>query len=98
MESSMLMNYELLTQKAKDVRTLKGEHDEVMIKITNLIHALNEIWTGDAQTTFVTKFDSMKPTFDQFAQTLEEYAQLMEYSAVQMRQQEEQVASTIRNA
>jgi len=94
----MRIDYDLLTQKAKDVRTMKGEHDEIMTRITNLVHALNEIWTGDAQAAFIGRFDEMKPTFDQFSQTLEDYAALMEFSANQMRQQEEEIASTIRNS
>lgn len=39
---------ETLREKATEIRTLKSEHDEVMNKMTNLIHALNEQWKGDA--------------------------------------------------
>ena len=35
---------ETLREKATEIRTLKSEHDEVMNKMTNLIHALNEQW------------------------------------------------------
>lgn len=72
---------ELLESKAAEVRNLKSQHDELMAKMKTLVHSLNEQWKGEAQTAFVTKFDSMQPTFTNFSEMLENYAKMMETSA-----------------
>ncbi len=76
---------ELLTGKAGEVRTLKGEHDQTMEKLKNLVHALNDQWKGEAQDAFVAKFDSMQSQFTQFSEMLEGYAKLMDTAARELQ-------------
>lgn len=76
---------EMLQGKAQEVRGLKSNHDEVMAKLTNLIHALNEQWKGEAQTAFVQKYDSMQQEFKKFSELLEGYAKLMDTSAKELQ-------------
>lgn len=86
---------ELLEAKASEVRTMKSEHDEVMAKMTNLVHALDEIWKGEAQSAFVAKFDGMQATFTNFSEMLEGYAALMDTSASTLREADEALKSAI---
>lgn len=89
---------ELLEAKAKEVRNLRTQHDEVMAKMTTLIHSLNEQWKGEAQTAFVTKFDGMKSTFTNFSEMIENYAALMDTSARVIRETDQTLKSQINNS
>ena len=86
---------ELLESKAGEVRNLKAQHDEVMAKMKNLVHSLNEQWKGEAQTAFVAKFDSMQPTFNNFSQMLEEYAKLMNTAATKLQETDASLQGTM---
>ena len=88
---------DLLEAKAAEVRSIKAEHDEVMAKMASLIHALDEIWKGEAQDAFVAKFDSMQPTFNNFAEMLDNYASMMDTSAKTLREADEALKAVIGN-
>lgn len=84
---------ELLLGKASEVRQLKSQHDELMMKMKTLVHGLNDQWKGAAQDAFVNKFDSMQSTFTNFSEMLEGYAVLMENSANSMQEMDANLAS-----
>ena len=86
---------ETLREKATEIRTLKSEHDEVMIKMTNLIHALNEQWKGEAQTAFVSMYDSMQSTFTNFSEMLDGYAKLIDASANELEMTDQNLKNKI---
>ena len=86
---------ELLNGKANELRTLRAQHDEAMSKMRTLILGLNEIWKGDAQTAFVTKYEGMQSTFTNFSQMLEEYAKLMDISAKELGDTDARLRTTI---
>lgn len=86
---------DLLESKANEVRSLKAQHDEVMTKMKNLVHSLNEQWKGEAQTAFVAKFDSMQPTFNNFSDMLEGYAKMMDTSAKTLRESDQALKASI---
>ncbi len=86
---------ELLTSKAQELRTLKATHDEAMTKMRALVNGLNEIWKGEAQTAFVSKFESMQSTFTSFSEMLEGYAKLMDTTVQKMTEADTATASTI---
>lgn len=88
---------DLLQAKATEVRNLKAEHDEVMSKMTALVHALDEIWKGDAQAAFVAKYDSMQSTFTNFSEMLEGYAAMMDTSANTLREADEALKNAMNN-
>lgn len=81
---------ELLEGKANEVMQLKGQHEEVISKLTNLVHGLNEQWKGEAQDAFVSKYDSMQSQFKNLSEILEGYSKLMTDYAKDMRQLEGQ--------
>lgn len=89
---------ELLEAKAGEVRRLRAEHDEVMAKMKTLVHALNEIWKGEAQDAFLAKFDGMQSTFTNFSEMLEGHAVMMDNSAKTMRETDQALKSFINNA
>lgn len=88
---------ETLRQKATDVRTYKGEHDDVIAKLKTLVNGLNETWKGEAQDAFLAKFESMQSTFTNFSEMLEGYAKLMDAYATRMEQAQQESVTQINN-
>ena len=86
---------ELLTGKATELRTLKAQHDEAMTKMRSLILGLNEILKGEAQDTFIVKYESMQSTFNSFSEMLESYAKLMDVSAQQLQETDQNLKTVI---
>lgn len=93
--ATIQINSETLRAKASEVRSLKAEHDETMSKLKSLVHSLNEQWRGDAQESFVAKFDSMQSTFTNFSNLLEDYAKLMDVTANDFEQANSSVVNRI---
>lgn len=86
---------DLLRGKANELRGLKSAHDENMNKMRSLITGLNEIWKGDAQTAYVSKYESMQQTFTSFSEMLEGYAKLMDTSAQKFDEVDASLKATI---
>ena len=84
MADQILVNPSDLTTKSNQVRQYKESHHDFMNKITNLVMTLGEVWQGDAQNAFVSKYLSMQPVYDSFEEALEEFAALMEKVADEM--------------
>lgn len=84
MAEQILVNPSDLTTKSNQVRQYKESHHDIMNKITNLVMTLGEVWQGDAQNAFVSKYLSMQPVYDSFEEALEEFAALMEKVADEM--------------
>lgn len=93
----ILVTPDLLTGKASELRSLKGQHDEAMAKMRTLIMGLNEIWKGDAQTAFVSKYESMQSTFTNFSQMLEDYAKLMDVAAKKLQETDTSLQATMQS-
>lgn len=88
---------ELLRSKANEVRNYRQEHNDTMVKLKNLIYALNEIWKGDAQNAFLSKYESMQPTFTNFSELLEGYAKLMDTAANELEATDQSLKTTMNN-
>lgn len=56
---------------------------------------LGEVWQGDAQNAFVSKFFSMQSVYDSFEEALEEFAVLMENVANEMEKADQNGRNTI---
>ena len=72
---------DMLRSKARELRNLRGQHDDSMNQIRSLVNGINDQWKGEAQQAYVDKFNSMEGTFKQFTEMLENFALLMESSA-----------------
>lgn len=88
---------ETLRSKATEVRNYRSEHNDTMAKLKNLIYALNEIWKGDAQNAFLSKYESMQPTFTNFSELLEGYAKLMDTAANELEATDQSLKNTMNN-
>lgn len=86
---------DLLAAKASEIRSLKSTHDDAIAKLRTLIGGLNEIWTGDAQAAYVSKFESMQATFTTFSEMLEGYARLIDTSVQKFTVTDSETASNI---
>ena len=89
---------ELLTSKAGEVRNLRSQHDEAMTRLRSLVQALNEIWKGEAQDAFVSKFESMQATFTNFSEMLEGYATLMDTAANKLQETDQGLKTTMQSS
>lgn len=89
---------EMLRSKASSVRSYKSQHDETMAKLKNLIRGLNEIWKGDAQQAFISKYEGMQPTFKDFSEMLEGYAKLMDIAAKELEATDQSLKSRTMNS
>ena len=85
MAKTILANPDDLIEKSKQVRQLKNRHIDAMNHITNIVMTLGEVWQGEAQNAFVSKYLSMQPVYDSFQEALEEFAVLMEHFANDMK-------------
>jgi len=89
---------ELLNSKATEVRNIRGQHDEAIAKLRTLVQSLNEIWKGEAQDAFVSKYESMQSTFTNFSEMLEGYAVLMDNTAKTMQEADQSLRTGIQNS
>lgn len=88
---------ELLQQKSSELRKLRGNHDSNMNSLTNLVRGVNEVWKGEAQNAFVSKFESMQVEFKKFSELLEMYAVLMDTAAQEFANTDSSLKSTMQN-
>jgi len=86
---------ELLQSKAAELRKLRASHDANMQSMSNLVRGLTEIWKGDAQTAFATKYESMQSTFKNFSELIEGYAGLMDNAAKQFSEADSALKSSM---
>lgn len=86
---------ELLEEKAGQVSNIKTEYDQAIQKLTVLVNGLAEIWQGDAQKKFQTRFDGMKPKFTEFGTMLDEYAKDLNAAAAEYRDAEIRVGNHV---
>lgn len=89
MANTILVNPSTMSEQSNQIRQYKETHNDVMNKITNLVMTIGEVWQGDAQNAFVSKFLSMQPVYDSFEEALEEFAMLMDKVADEMKKTDE---------
>jgi WXG100 family type VII secretion target len=87
---------ESLRSKSSELKGLRGQHEEVMTRITSLVNGLSDQWSGEAQKAFQLNFNDMKPTFDKFVRILQGYAELMDKTAQEMQAADDEGARIIR--
>ena len=98
MADNISLSPELLKARAKEVRNLRGEYDETIRRLRNIVNALNEVWVGEAQTAFVQMFEEAQPTFTKFSNGLEQYAATMDATVEEMVSKDQERASKNRAA
>ena len=98
MADNISLSPELLKARAKEVRNLRGEYDETIRRLRNIVNALNEVWVGESQTAFVQMFEEAQPTFTEFSNGLEQYAATMDATVEEMVSKDQERASKNRAA
>ena len=95
MAGQILVNPGDLMNKSSQIRSYKENHHDVMTKMTNLVIHMCEVWKGEAQDAFVSKYLSMQQIFDNFENNLEDFADLMEKIAKEMEKADQDGRNTI---
>jgi WXG100 family type VII secretion target len=85
----------ILRGKAGELRGLRGEHEAVMTRITNLVNGLSDQWSGEAQQAFLQNYQGMQPTFQRFIEILDGYAKLMDTAATEMERMDDEIGKKI---
>ena len=85
---------EVLMSRAAEVRSIRSQHDDLINKLTSLMHNLNETWKGQAQDALIAKYEGMQSTFTNFSAMLEEYAKLMENAANRLQATEQELGQS----
>jgi len=88
---------ETLRGKAVDLRGLRGEHEGVMTRITNLVNGLSDQWSGEAQQAFLQSYQGMQPTFQKFIEILDGYAKLMDTAATELETTDVNISRTVQS-
>lgn len=90
---------ELLRAKAKEVRSIKANHDQIVSQITTLVRNLNSQWKGAAQDTFLARYNEFNSTtFVTFTNMLEGYANLMDTAANELLNQDTTLSNSTMNS
>lgn len=97
MAQTILITPETMRSQAAQIRACSEEHAEIMGRMTNLVLTLDEVWQGEAQKIFVSKFQGMTDSFRSFEDTLLSFAQLMEQVANKMESVDQSMRSKINN-
>lgn len=65
-----------LHEKATDIRNLKTNHDENIMKMKSLITTMcnSEVFSGKASKAYLNRMESMQATFNSFSELIEEFA------------------------
>lgn len=95
MANQILVNPPSMGETSSQIRKYKQSHQDVMKKLTNLVMSLGEVWQGDAQNAFVSKFFSMQSVYDSFAESLEEFADLVDKVSEEMQRTDAEGKSII---
>lgn len=98
MAQTILLTPETMRSQANQIRTCSEEHAEIMQRMTNLVLTLDEVWKGEAQTAFVSKYRSMSESFESFEKQLISFAELMEKVANNMENADRSMSSKIKNS
>lgn len=88
---------EHLNAEAERLRQYKAQHDEEMDKLRLLVQSTNAVWSGEAQSAYVSAFESADYLIRGVGQLLEAYAALMQSAATQMQQADNQASIQLRN-
>ena len=87
--STIKITPDVLRGKANEVRSLRAQHDDVIKRMRSLVNGLSDSWLGQAQSAFVSQFESMQSTFSAFSELMESYAKKMDVAATTMQQTDE---------
>ena len=65
---------ETMHGRATEFRTAKGNFEQVIQTMSNLITTLQDEWEGEASRQFAAQFESLRPSFNEMAELIESIA------------------------
>lgn len=74
--TTIRVDADTLHNKATDIRTLKANHDENIMKMKSLINSMcnSDVFSGEASKAYLNRMESMQATFNSFSELIEEFA------------------------
>ena len=84
MAQVILVSPDQLRSDAAKLKSYAEQDGAIIQQLTNLVLSLDDIWKGEAQTAFVTRFQSARQQFNSFNKTLASFAEMMETTAKNM--------------
>jgi hypothetical protein len=74
----------ILKEKAIEMRSIRSQHDYYIRKMSYLASELQELWTNDIQTSFISELENMQSAVKDFSNLAEEYAALLDLAAQEL--------------
>ena len=79
MADTLMLNYEAIAQEATKLQTEGTNMNDSIIKITNIVNGLPDIWQADTGRRYVDQYNELRPS-------LEDAVQLIDDMVAQMNQ------------
>ena len=80
-----------LENQARQLNSLKDEHERVFSQIKQLVNSLSSEWEGEANRAFTDSFNTREAELRKFAADIDSFRMRMETAAREMRQAEASV-------
>lgn len=93
MADGILVTTQVLSDTAKDIRTINGELDSKLADINKEMNSLQNTWKSDAANDIRAAMNALKPKFEQYKNVVESYAKFLDATV----QNYESTESTIQN-
>jgi len=82
--------------KAAEIKSLSGEYEQVMSRLTTLVNNLDQVWNASATKTFQSSYAEFQSTFANFAARMMNYPEELTLAA--NRQDEKNAEDVNRSA
>jgi len=82
--------------KAAEIKSLSGEYEQVMSRLTTLVNNLDQVWNASATKTFQSSYAEFQSTFANFAARMMNYSEELTLAA--NRQDEKNAEDVNRSA
>lgn len=95
--ATIRVDADTLHTKANEIRTLKANHDENIMKMKNLITSMcnSEVFSGEASQAYINQMESMQATFNSFSEMIEKFATELDGVANSFTVEDNRLASSL---
>lgn len=78
MADGILVSTQVLSDTAKEIRTINGDLDSKLADINKEMNSLENTWKSDAATDIRAAMNALKPKFEQYKNVVESYAKFLD--------------------
>lgn len=93
--TNVFVSSDELNRYAAQVRTMKGEMEQIFSQIRQRVNTMNARWDSPAGRSAYSRFESLSPVFDQYAALVENYALFLEQTASAYTENESLLQTTL---